>query len=59
MTADHDCGSCGATTTACETRRWLAGRPCCEHCDHAASVCVDADCGVASRRRQLKTGPSF
>jgi len=32
-TAD-DCTGCGARAGSCDVRKWLAGRPCCETCDH-------------------------
>jgi len=34
LTDDRDCTGCGARAGSCGIRKWLAGRPCCETCDH-------------------------
>lgn len=32
--ADIPCAGCGATARACETKRWLGARTCCDDCQH-------------------------
>lgn len=34
VSTDTECAGCRATAIACESRRWLSGRPCCTRCDH-------------------------
>jgi hypothetical protein len=33
----HQCLSCGASEETCDSKRYLVGRHCCEHCDHETS----------------------
>lgn len=32
-----DCSGCDASSAACETLRWLAGRTCCTDCTHTTA----------------------
>jgi hypothetical protein len=48
-----DCTNCGARQVACEVKRWLSGRPCCEHCDYGSFVATGDHCAVI--RIRLRT----